>query len=293
MRWPLALLCWLFLTGLSPAAEFKVQLFLSWNLRPYWDFAEGFKKNHHFQAKISLLEEGDIWETARVLVPVGHRALSFLEDQSQKPLWAALILHPSLIPKRKRLLGGLYLRLPPEVVLPLIRARLAPLFGERTLVLGIPYSTEANLSFLKEVQKISLLWGLKVVPLPLAQGLSTYEEALKPVDVIYFLPDPFLESEEVISRLIKMAVMAGKVVVGYNRFFLEKGGLLAFVIDYYRAGIKASRLLYRCLNQGDCGWHYAPFKLLWNEKALRYYQVKEKERPAKKPSSSSPIRGRK
>ena len=291
MRWQLALLCWLLLTGFSPAAEFKVQLFLSWNLRPYWDFAAGFKKNRHFQVKTTLLGEEEIWEAARVLVPVGHRALSFLEDQSQKPLWAALILHPSLLPKRKRLLGGLYLRLPPEVVLPLIKARLAPLFGDRTLVLGIPYSTEENLSFLKEAQELSLLWGLKVVPLPLAQGLSAYEAAMRKVDVIYFLPDPFLESEEVISRLIKMAVVAGKVVVGYNRFFLEKGGLLAFVIDYYRAGTRASRLLYRCLNQGDCGWYYAPFKLLWNEKALRYYQVKEKERPAKKPSSSGPTRG--
>ncbi len=291
MLWRLILLWCLLVPSLARAETYKAQLFLSWNLRPYWEFTEGFKKTKLFKTKVNLLpEEKNIWGKAQVLVPVGHRAFSWLSERPPKPLFAALVLHPSLILEgnstaSKFILGGLYLRLPPEVVFPLLCRELAPFFEGHPIIFGIPYSSPFNLSFIKEAQALALLWGFKVEPLPLKEGMAVYEKALQRVDVIYFLPDPFLESEEVISHLIKMAVLAGKIVVGYNHFYLEKGALLALLINYQRAGVKAAQLLYQCLKVQKCGWDYAPFEVAWNEKARRFYQRKEKVTPPQKPVS--------
>ncbi len=299
MLWLLIWLCFLLIPGGAKAKGLHAQLILSWNLRPYWEFAEAFEETKLFKVRVDLLPEDPLpWPKADVLVPVGHRAYTFLLEKGQKPLWVALVLHPSLLPRLTKsqsltVLGGLYLRLPPEAVFPLLQEKLAPLLGKREIVFGIPFSSSSNLSFIKESQSLGQIWGFKVVALPLSEGLSAYQDKLRLVDVLYFLPDPFLESEEVISRLIKMAVLSQKIVVGYNRFFLKKGALLALVIDYRAAGYKAARLLLGCLQGQKCGWEYAPFVLLWNEKAHHYYQKREKPPPTQKPSSRLPAGWRK
>jgi len=279
--WPLLL--WFSLSLFASGWAQRVQLFLSWNLKPYWEFAEGFEKTHLFETYVVVVEvEPSIVEGTVALVPVGHRALKFLlKKRTSLPMWGALILHPSLV-NTENLLGGLYLRLPPRVFLPVLREELdkLPLFKKRHINLGIPYSDPHNLQFIEEVALWAPIWDFQIITLPLNDWQS-FQKNLSQTEVVYFIPDPFLESEEVLSRLLKMVVLEGKLVVGYNRFFLEKGAFLAFLIDYKRAGKKAAQALKNCLEKKLCGWIHAPFKLKRNKKALQYFlnlhHRKEKE----------------
>lgn len=271
---------WFFCLGLAfwapPGVNFsfartEVVLVLSWDLKPYWEFVEGFQKTDLFQSKVFLVSEWLGSEGSKAVVAVGHRALKkVLEKASPSlPIFGALVLHPRLL-DCSRLKGGVYLLLPPEVVWPILRERLKPYFSD-TFTVGIPYSTPFNKFLAKKARDTGIFWGIKVKPIPLKEGFSQLEKDLQEVDVLYFLPDPFWESEEVILKIIKMALLRGKIVVGYNRFFLKNGALLAFLIDYTATGAKTARLLKDCLDKNFCRWEPAEFFVEENQKIKKFF----------------------
>jgi len=285
LRFFVFLLIWCLLGGISLGGKKRAYLLLSWNLKPYWDFVEGFEKASSFKTKVFVLEKTNYFnleeiEKADIIIPVGHRALKFVLKQSHlKPIFATLILAPEFIEDNSlstNILGGIYLRISPEIFLPILKKELQPIFHKDFLI-GIPFSFPENRKFVEKAKKLAISWNIKVIPIPFpSKGTKeTFRKLLNQIDVLYLIPDPFLESEEAIEEIIKEAVLQKKIIVGYNRFFLKKGALLALVIDYSEAGRKSALFLQKCLEKNlskNCGWQFAPFKVLINEKLIPFYK---------------------
>jgi len=267
-------------SGPPALALSKITFLLSWNLKPYWDFVAGFRSQNLFKDETLVLKEENFWLTdhlkkAEYIVAVGHRAFEEIAQLSpQAPIFVALVVAPELLPLKSNLnlRGGLYLRLPPEIFLPLLKRQLYEFFG-RSFTIGIPFSSPENEIFVKRVIIQAEKQNLKIIPLDLRKGPLVLQKSWDQIEVLYLIPDPFLESEEAIANFLKKAVLNNKIVVGYNRFFLKKGALIAFIIDYKEAGRKSAQILSSCLKENAfCGWHPAPFKVKINKKLLNFYR---------------------
>jgi len=283
----------LFFLILAPSSLLaqKVELLLSWNLKPYWQFVEGFRETGLFEAEVVVLKEvsgGGGFRAGEIVVAVGHRALSYVQKHPPRFFLASLVLHPSLVGEPAPS-GGVFLLLPPEQILPSLREALSPFLGRGTISLAIPYSTTYGRRFVSEAQKLAPLFGFRVLPVPLREGLAPLEEALSRAQVLYLLPDPFWESEELIAQVLEKALRKGCLAVGFNRFFLEKGAFLAFLIDYRLAGELTAHLLKECLTSRDCSWRPAPFRLKLNKHLKNFYFLPSKGAP-KGPKFSEPVR---
>jgi len=279
-------LCFVLFLGaifvLPARSQPPVRLLLSWNLRPYWEFAEGFRSTRFFRVHISLLREDFQPDFRENPLPVGHRALGFIRQAGfEGPLFAALILHPSLLGPREAQ-GGIYLLPPPGDFFP----RLKNVLSAHDLSvrrIGIPYTSPSLKRFLEEIRKEASSYGFQVNLLPLT-GFEAFRRELAGLDLVFFVPDPFLESEGVISRLVKTTVLSGRLAIGYNRFFLEKGAHFALIIDYRGAGREGAKL-FREFLAGARKWTPAPFHIEENKKALRFYQLRKSSNSTKKTSS--------
>jgi len=264
----------LFLLFLIPtqAISADIDLLLSWDLKPYWEFVEGFQKARLFKTHVEILgEKADFQAKGKIFVAVGHRALRAIQQKpALYPFFAALILHPSLAGKPAPR-GGVYLLLPPEIIFSSLKRALQSLLKKERVILGIPYSTPFNQKLIEEAAQKAPQWGFEVIPVSLKEGLWLLNKAVSKIDVLYFWPDPFWESREVIVKVIEQAILQRVIVVGFNNFFLSKGALLAFVIDYRKAGYRAAFLVKDCLESSVCYWEPAPFNLKLNEKLKEFY----------------------
>lgn len=283
MHFKSLIFCFIFLFILNnilwAESKFKVTFLLSWNLKPYWNFINGFQEESEFEEEILLLEN-NFWvdnqlKSAKYIIPLGHKAYNkVLSISPSCPIFVALIVAPEMIKKTDKidLRGGIYLRLPPDIFLPIIRQKLQEFFPS-LITIGIPFTSYENKYFVKEVSKKAHKWNFKVIPINLKSN-KTLKNFWSKIDVLYLIPDPFLDSEEVIAQIIKKAILQQKIVIGYNKFFLKKGAFLAFIINYKEAGRKCAQILRVCLPKNTfCGWHPAPFKIKINEKLLNFYRT--------------------
>ncbi len=288
------ILIWsLFLLLLGPSwaggAKQPFLLVLSREIKPYLDFAEGFKKNHP-HAKVLVLPadlpflSSLLAKRPYAVVAVGTKALKTLKDLSHHPetlFFYALVVSPEdvqeIFPQAH---CGLYLRLPPEKTFPLIRGfwerlRRPPpaedVFeegaGKRSpLKLFIPYVAERNQNFVRKAQQVGLRLGLLVEAAKI-KNLASLKKILfdEDFDLLYAIPDPLYATEESISFVTKTCLLRKKAVCGYNRFFYQKGALLAFVFNYEKIGEFAGKYF----EQNSCQSLPAPFEMLVNQKILK------------------------
>lgn len=269
------------------ADNIKYILLLSGASRPYLDFAEGFSKTEpkskfYFwpEEEINFLRALKKWPQAEI-VAVGTRALERLKALKLKKnrLFYALVLSPPASDFGPRLCG-LYLRLPPRKTFPLLRDFFEKRWPgpQEGYVLLVPYLSSENQKFIAEMKKEAPKWDFKIndfVP----SGINSLKNQILNLnfDLLYAIPDPLFASEEAIKMIIKTALLAGKGVCGYNRFFYEQGALISFVFDYYQIGLEAPKEFeHGCFNKP------APFEVLINEKVLNFLHKKFKMQKNKK-----------
>jgi len=276
-----ALLLGIFLSTLAYGAE-KATLILSAELKPYLDFAEGFRENAEID-QIFILpahrQKAEIYLSLHPynLVAVGSKALRFMTEVSFKdPLFYALIVSPEiahkLLPEHR--LCGLYLRLPVTITFPIIQKIMNQTIGIKNPVkIFIPYSNTLNTSFALEAKKNGKKLGV-VVKIQRITNVSSLREFIEKedFDVLYCIPDPIFSTEEAIALITTWALAQGKAVCGYNRFFINKGALIAFTFDYHLIG-KATAQMWR---QKICNERPAPFQTLINKKIFKLLKKKIK-----------------
>ncbi len=281
------LVLWLFLfVSVAQAAE-EVTLILSARLKPYLEFAEGFRKVLPEVRVFVLPEDGPLAKDylekhPQGAVAVGTKALRFLRPLPVENIFFALVISPEaaerILPHRH--LCGLYLRLPPQITLPLLEELLSQGLGleKKPFIILLPYSSLENLSFVEKAREVGETLGLQVkaVFVDRVSRLRTLLEQ-EEFDLLYCVPDPLFATEEAISLVLRLALLRGKAACGYNRFFLEKGALVSFVFDYQQVGEEAARRW----RKGDCGPAPAPFEFVINQKVLDFLRKKLKAQKSK------------
>ena len=259
-----------------------IRALLSWNLKPYWDFIEGFQKFYPLQTPVILTDafrplnkkEETIW------LAVGHRAFSKLYGKVDKII-AGLILSPDYLPDSKDILCGLYLQIPPDILWPKIKEALPSQYKDQKITLGIPYSSKHNKNYIKQFIDYTQRSEIKIFSQHLSKNWrKEFSFLCRKSDLILFILDPFLNSEETIKTLIKIAFLFKKPTIGYNSFFLKSGASMVFQIDYFRSGEKLAKEISTLKYNQHCQWIPADFKIIKNKtqfKFLFYNENKHKD----------------
>jgi hypothetical protein len=140
------------------------------------------------------------------------------------------------------------------------------------------FSTEENAMRVREAEKAAKKLGVRLTSWRVAEradALNRLNSDAGSVDCLLFLPDPIFDSETFISHLVKTALLNGVAPVGYNRFFVETGAVLAFNLDYTGIGRQGSAFLN---DMGMCGILAPAFQVEINGKSLELVQRQWKER---------------
>jgi len=279
----------------APTARASQEVFvvLSAGLKPYLEFAEGFQEEVHPCRLFFLPEEAEmarhLLREPREVVAVGTRALRLVSDFEVRRLFYALVVSPevaqALCPGRQ--LCGLYLRLPPETTLPTVKRTLSEKLGRDRAVILLPYSSPENRPFARQAREVGRQLGLEVK----AHQVARADELLELIrqedfDLLYCVPDPLYATEEIISVVLRLSLLRGKAVCGYNHFFAEKGALISFVFDYREVGREAGRRWVKRL----CGPAPAPFQVILNKKVLDF--LRQRAETQKHKNSEGLDRGR-
>ena len=136
---------------------------------------------------------------------------------------------------------------------------------------GILYDPAYNLDFFAEAEIGGPEFGLTVVPLPVSSRADiprALRKDLDRLDALWMIPDRTVISESIVQYVIKEALLKNVPVIGYNRFFLESGAALAFVIDYKEIGRQTGRMVRTVLAGDGCGRAVPAFESIRNDRVL-------------------------
>jgi len=98
------------------------------------------------------------------------------------------------------------------------------------------------------------------------------------VDAILFIPDSSIISRVVIQHIIKQALLRKVPVIGYNKFFLDSGATLSFIIDYEQVGREVAELVQKQLSPGfSCGVNAPDFILQINPETWNLLHLEQKK----------------
>lgn len=269
-----------------PEAVRRVAVIVSAPIRPYMEALKGLTAslNDHgiqFLQPITLSEQSQedfqALETELIKMPVdayisiGPEAFTLAESVSRitsRPWVFSMVLEPKkLLANPDRPLCGLPLGLSASEQLQGI-ARNLP--GRSRI--GVLYSTAENRAFLEDAHNQAQTLGLEVhaiavespkkIPDRLAENLSM-------MDVLWILPDPAIDSKALVEYLVKTALLRNIPTVGYNRYFLEAGAALAFVLNYEKIGAQTAVLLDFFLHSGHCLGAVPAYDVVVNDNVLR------------------------
>ena len=278
------LFLWFLLFLVSSPLASEVPIVLSAELKPYFDFVEGFQEVFP-QTKVFLLpaNERDLIRRMKkkypsVAVAVGSKALAIL-DRVAPPstrIFYGLVVSPedaaSLAKRHSRC--GLYLRLPPEQTFSCLREALIRYLDlKEPLTMIVPYSSPAVEPFVEKMKVEGIFHDFEVLSMKVTDVSDLRNFLLKSwrkFQILYFVPDPLFSFEAVIKLLLKEALLHYKITCGYNRFFYREGAFISFVFDYRKVGREAARKVDRLLREGHCQEEPAPFEVLINKKVLKF-----------------------
>lgn len=250
-----ALLIWLLPPLTSQAAPPGVAVLLSHEIAPYIAMVEGLESalGDYEVQRFFLDAQGRPYSLAGVSprldprqfvarVAVGPEALRYLDAQSgASPLLFGMVLHPAaLLAQPQAPLNGVDLHLPVEHQFAALRQRLPHLRR-----LGVLFDPANNQTWFDQARPVAAALGFELLPLQVTRqsGILDIPSGQTRPDAILFIPDRTIISRAVIQHVIKQAALQRVPVVGYNRFFLDSGAALAFVIDYAEVGRQVARRL--------------------------------------------------
>ena len=252
-------------TDLSVAPS-RIILFISKNIRPYIEAAEGMRdvlgessgvavevfnldkmgmKASEDLAK-DLIQEKNI----SLFAAIGPEAAAFIWGSFHNefpPKIYSVILNPEKVIGQGSGLCGIALNIPAQIQLKMIHNAF-----DSVKRIGIFYDPSNNERFCLEAIESASNMGVTIVPLQVSAMKDIpflLEEALKSVDCIWLIPDKTVISESITQYIIKQAVIKRIPVVGYNQFFYESGAAMSFVFDYGALGRQAGELAGELVSQ--------------------------------------------
>jgi len=207
------------------------------------------------------------------LVAIGPSALRYLlARQVTPPVLFGMILNPqSLFKDDLCPSGGVSLNLPIETQFTVLLNRMPWLKR-----LGVLFDPVNNQTWYDQAAAIATRTGFDLVPLKIDGSVGSMDVAgdFLNLDAILFIPDSSVISEVVIQHIIKQAFLRKIPVIGYNKFFLDSGAMLSFMVDYEQVGRQLAGLVKQQLVTGVSVGVIPPnFKLQVNEEAWDILQL--------------------
>ena len=257
----------------ASAASSGIAAVVSSHIKPFVLALEGFRasvpeevSSEFVDSNPELVRHRLMNESYSLVVAIGPAAARLAWDAvpAGTPKLCLMVLDPSeVLPGRS--LCGVHLRIPPEEQFRLIKERLGS--GRRV---GVFYNPEENGWWIDYARKAAQQAGVRLVPLAVRNRpeiSSMFLASSTQIDTLLFIPDATVISETMITYLIKKALLAGIAPVGFNRFFLEAGAVMSFIIDYEACGRAGGRVAEELLAEGRCTMLPPPFHVGWNDRA--------------------------
>lgn len=208
---------------------------------------------------------------ADAFISIGPEALPLVENVSRTrnlPWIYTMVLDAAkLVSHRTPPPCGVSLSLPAAEQ---IRA-IARTFPERKR-LGVFHSSPANRDFLQEAQRHAENVGLTLHTIPVTGPKDIPDrltQSLPHLDALWIIPDPAIDSRALVEYLVETALLQNVPSIGYNRFFLEAGAAMAFVLDYEKIGAATAVLLDLYLRSNQCPEAVPAYDVLVNEHVMR------------------------
>lgn len=264
----------------SAADNLPVGIIISKEIRPFIRMVEGIEENLRMPSCRIFFDKGGMPygcnsggkgfgpERFSVAVAVGPQALEYLiRHEWPGPLVYGMILNPDAITGHTDRFCGVSLNIPYweqisslHNIFPLVRR------------LGILYDPANNQKRFDRAKKISALQGITVVPLLVTKENPIshhFEEKLRDLDAIMFVPDPTVISLAVVQYVIKKGILQGIPSIGYNRFFHDSGAALSFVIDYREVGKRVAGQVRNILMGRPCARLVPDYKIVLNARVIK------------------------
>ncbi len=267
----------------TATAAQNVAIVVPAHLRPYMEFVDGLKKSIKNPVTIFFLDKNISHIKKRVtskhwdvVVGVGYKSISFLDNLNINGtnFIYSMIVYPEDIPENSRFKCGVYLVIPPEFILSTITTK----FNKIKTIL-IPVSSKEAINYAKKIQYISKHFNINTLivgtrhALPLLEKTNVVEQINKQwdkFDAILFVPDPIFSSKEVANFIIEQSILHKKAVIGYNKFFIENGATMCFLVDFKKTGIITGNLIKDILKNHICIPTYSAYNIEINQDALKY-----------------------
>lgn len=264
----------------------RIAIVVSRPLRPYMEALKGLRTSlgqlrMHVLQPITLSPEtqGDFRAvqsellrlSADAFVSIGPEAFSIVQSaaiQRNIPWVYTMVLDPAkLVPRPNTTFCGISLSLPAAQQMEAI-ARTLP----NRKRLGVFHSVPANDAFLEEAVRYAQSLGLTVQPIAVQSPKDVpgrLTEILPQLDALWIIPDPAIDSKALVEYLVETALYNNIPSIGYNRYFLEAGAAMAFVLDYEKIGAATAALLDFYLRSGRCPEAAPTYDVVVNEHVLR------------------------
>lgn len=264
----------------------RIAIVVSAPLRPYMEALKGLtttlaEHRIHARQPITLPQDtqGDFRSVQAELiqapvdayVAIGPEALSVVDAVSHangKPWVFSVVLDPAkLLPHAERAPCGMALTIPAAEQLEAV----ARTFPGRTR-LGVLYSSAENRLFLQHAETLARTLGITLQPIAVDGPKKVPDrlaENLPSLDALWIIPDPAIDSKALAEYVVETALFQNIPSIGYNRYFLEVGAAMAFVLDYEKIGAATAVLLDLYLRSGRCPSAIPSYDVVVNENILR------------------------
>lgn len=149
--------------------------------------------------------------------------------------------------------------------------------------LGLLYDPANNTPFFEAAGRAAVQRNVELVPLKVGarKEIPGILKAGWPrIDALWLIPDRTVISETLVRYVIKEALLQGRPVVGYNRYFYDSGAALAFIFDYAELGAQTGRLALATLRGGACGSVPPGFHAWLNARVLEKIGIPTPAAPA-------------
>lgn len=274
-RWLVMAIALAVLVPVRPAfaASSGIAAVVSSHIKPFVMALEGFRASvsgevtsEFVDSNPELVRHRLVNEPYSLVVAIGPAAarLAWEAAPDATPKLCLMVLDPAeVLPGRN--LCGVHLRIPPEEQFRLIKERM----GEGRRV-GVFYNPGENGWWIDSAWKAARQAGIRLVPLSVharPETSSLFAASSMKIDTLLFIPDATVISETMITYLVKKALLAGIAPVGFNRFFMEAGAVMSFIIDYEGCGRAGARVAEELLAGRKCGMLPPPFDVGWNDRA--------------------------
>ncbi len=266
---------------------------VSKDIRPYREALHGFdnviRQNEGVDLRILFLDKFEGKEifalnsrimdnNPHMLVSIGPEAASYFLNEFHEckiPLIYSMVLNPDTLLGASEDTCGVSLNIPVTTQLSEI-SRTIPAIRR----IGLLYNPAYNAPFFMKAGQTAKLLGMEILPLQISHTKDiphVLQEKLKSIDALWLIPDRTIKSGKLFQFIIKKALLRNVPVIGYNRFFLESGALLSFVIDYERLGEQTADLVWKTISEKTCKSPAPVFSTMVNYRVAEKLNIPVKE----------------